>query len=123
MSDPPVTDSRKASVVNGDNGEVETGEDLNVEDDDTEKELSNVIGNGTEEDVLEPDDNFRSLLISPVPTPLLYRPETREMTRLSVAESMQHVLNGHVHRRCPPDDKIIKLCVMGGYTGKHCCFI
>ncbi|XP_076450611.1 NACHT domain- and WD repeat-containing protein 1-like [Babylonia areolata] len=38
------------------------------------------------------------------------------MTRQSLADHVTHVLNGFVHRRCPPDNKTVRLFVMGGYT-------
>ena len=75
-------------------------------------------GEGEGEEETDQDVNFRSLAISPVPTPVLYRPETREMTRLSLVDTVTQVLNGYVHRRCPPDNKVIRLYVMGGFTGK-----
>ena len=135
---PSVKDKRKVSVsdppvVNGDsfrrdsNSEGERNQSPKDNDSaegqlgDSDKELSALItnqdSNQEEEEQADTEVNFRSLVISPVPTPVLYRPETREMTRLSMADTMTQVLDGYVHRRCPPDNKVIRLYIMGGYTG------
>lgn len=70
-----------------------------------------------EEEVEEMEVTFRSINISPVPTPVVHRPETREMTRLSLRDYVTQVLGGHVHRRCPPDNRVIRLYVLSGFTG------
>ncbi|KAL8572753.1 hypothetical protein ACOMHN_030335 [Nucella lapillus] len=124
VSDPPVINSdssRRQSSTDAEANlspkEQEAGEGNAGE---TEKELAELMENAKamapEEEQVEPEVNFRSMVISPVPTPLLYRPETREMSRIGMEESMTQILDGHVHRRCPPDNKIIRLYVMGGYT-------
>ncbi|PVD33550.1 hypothetical protein C0Q70_04807 [Pomacea canaliculata] len=69
-----------------------------------------------EEEVEEMEVTFRSINISPVPTPVVHRPETREMTRLSLRDYVTQVLGGHVHRRCPPDNRVIRLYVLSGFT-------
>ncbi|KAK3608472.1 hypothetical protein CHS0354_010319 [Potamilus streckersoni] len=55
--------------------------------------------------------SFRDLEISPIQTPVLHRPLTREQTRLSITETMKRVLKGHVHRSCPLDNKVFKIYV------------
>ena len=128
VSDPPVVneDSQRQES----NSEAETNQSPKENDSgegeggDFDKELSALMTNQAveeeeEEEQADPEVNFRSLVISPVPTPVLCRPETREMTRLSMTDCMTQVLNGYVHRRCPPDNKIIRLYVMGGYTGQN----
>ncbi|XP_070200834.1 NACHT and WD repeat domain-containing protein 2-like isoform X2 [Littorina saxatilis] len=125
VSDPPVTNSDSSKRES--NSEGETFQNSPKDDDSpteetTDRELAALITNEDsaqpeeEEDPPAPDVNFRNMVISPVPTPVLNRPETREMTRLSMTDTMTQVLSGYVHRRCPPDNKMIRLYVMGGYT-------
>ena len=67
-------------------------------------------------DVLE---NFRKLTVSPVLTPTVARPLTREQTRLSFDDRMIKILKGQVHRACPEGDKTLRVFVCSGFTGKY----
>lgn len=61
--------------------------------------------------------------VSPVATPVMFRPMTREETRLSFNDRMERVLQGQVHVTCPPDDRALKLYVSSGFSGSkstHC---
>ncbi|XP_076471205.1 NACHT and WD repeat domain-containing protein 2-like [Babylonia areolata] len=124
LSDHPVTHTdsprRESSTDVEANPSPEGRLAEQADDGPRDKESSDLVENvediPPEEEPASPDVNFRSMVISPVPTPVLYRPETREMTRVSMAETMTQILDGHVHRRCPPDNKIIHLYVLGGYS-------
>ncbi|KAL5007519.1 hypothetical protein ScPMuIL_016325 [Solemya velum] len=56
-------------------------------------------------------ENFRDLAVSPVQTPVVYRPLTRQQTRLSHDDRRTKILKGQVHRLCPPDSKTLSLYV------------
>lgn len=62
--------------------------------------------------------NFRHLQVSPVQTPHVKRPMTREQTRLSVDDKIHRILNGHVHVSCPTRNKTIRMYLCSGFTGK-----
>ena len=57
------------------------------------------------------------LLISPIPTPVVYRPETRESERMSAEDRRTQMLQGFVNRLCPPDEKVVKLYLASGFVG------
>ena len=63
-------------------------------------------------------EQFRNMDISPVPTPGLMRPATREQTRLSFEERMMKILSGQVHITCPERNKTIRVYICSGFKGK-----
>ena len=64
-------------------------------------------------------ENFRNLTVSPVMTPTVERPLTREQTRLSFDDRMTKILKGQVHRSCPEGDKTLRVYFCSGFTGTH----
>ncbi|XP_052801292.1 uncharacterized protein LOC128232006 isoform X2 [Mya arenaria] len=61
------------------------------------------------------DEHFRHLDVSPVQTPQVIRPMTREQTRLSFDERMSRILRGHVHVTCPIRNKVIRVYLCSGF--------
>lgn len=85
---------------------------------------------GEDEDMLEipafnlEDDSsdygdFRQCQVSPVPTPVLQRPMTREQTRMSHEDKVSDILRGNVNRHCTAESKTIKIYISSGFTGKY----
>ena len=68
-----------------------------------------------------PDEivDFREAPISPVPTPHLFRPETRESGRVSIQEKVQKVLQGHINVKVEPDFKLVRIYLHSHFTGKQ----
>ncbi|XP_060605739.1 uncharacterized protein LOC132758201 isoform X2 [Ruditapes philippinarum] len=62
------------------------------------------------------EQSFRHMDISPIQTPHVLRPMTREQTRLSFGDKIQRILNGEVHVNCPTINKTIKLYVCSGFS-------
>lgn len=62
-------------------------------------------------------ENFRNLTVSPVLTPAVERPLTREQTRLSFDDRITKILSGQVHRACPEGNKSIRIYFCSGFTG------
>ncbi|XP_071100167.1 uncharacterized protein [Haliotis cracherodii] len=90
-----------------------------------ERQTDNEEGQASEEDTgrqtgsdagEEGDISFRRMITSPIQTPVVHRPETRDTARLSSVERRTQILQGYVHRDCPPDDKIMKLYLCSGFA-------
>lgn len=64
------------------------------------------------------EQSFRHMDVSPIQTPHVQRPMTREQTRLSFGDKIQRILNGEVHVSCPTINKSIKLYLCSGFSGK-----
>ena len=62
-------------------------------------------------------ENFRNLTVSPVLTPTVERPLTREQTRMSLDDRVCKVLRGQVHRACPDGDRTIRMFFCSGFKG------
>lgn len=56
--------------------------------------------------------------VSPVPSPLLVRPLTREQTRLTFDDRLQRILCGQVHVHPPNNYKTIQIYVSSGFSGE-----
>lgn len=65
-------------------------------------------------------NSFRDLQVSPVPTPNVFRPMTREQSRIDIEDRMAHILQGRVDLKCPPDHKIIRIYISSDFLGEYC---
>lgn len=63
--------------------------------------------------------DFRQCQVSPVPTPVLQRPMTREQTRISHEDKVSDILNGNVNRYCSANSKTIRIYLSSGFSGKR----
>ena len=63
------------------------------------------------------DAGTEQLDVSPVPTPRLLRPETRDDRRLSLDEQVARMTCGYMDVKYTPLPKIIKIFVHAGTTG------
>ena len=83
-------------------------------DDDVDKEIQNILakddGNSTV--------SFQKLRVSPVPTPIAFRPETREAFISSRDEAIRRVLQGQVNVKCHVTSNILKVFINSAFTGK-----
>ncbi|XP_052243480.1 uncharacterized protein LOC127853228 isoform X2 [Dreissena polymorpha] len=61
-------------------------------------------------------ENFRTMAVSPVQTPHVARPMTREQTRLGFSERMSRILRGHVHITCPLKNRAVRVYLCSGFT-------
>ena len=107
--------------VKKENGEVFalTGVDMGSRiESDTEPELQVVMERNEEEEKSNPT-TFHDLSISPVPTPVVFRPETRDQSRMTITDKVTKILNGQVHVRCPPEPKIIRIFINYAFTGQY----
>ena len=111
-SRPGVT---KETETSGDVNKAGSDENVNKSESDEDNELLTQLGKIMED---EPVEGFRDVHVSPVQTPLLQRPITREQTRLVLNDRIKEVLEGHIHRTCPVDSKVLRLYVCAGFTGK-----
>jgi hypothetical protein len=59
---------------------------------------------------------FSSVEVSPVPTPMVHRPETREAQRYSYDERIERILKGSMNVKVPADSKILRVYVSSGRT-------
>lgn len=104
----------KDQVANGSdkttNGHLSDGD----ESDEELMTLSKVAANE------EPDvnENFRELQVSPVQTPVVFRPITRHKAREN-SDNMADILKGDVHPPCVAESKSVSLYVSAGFTGKY----
>ncbi|XP_053385274.1 uncharacterized protein LOC123535609 isoform X2 [Mercenaria mercenaria] len=62
------------------------------------------------------EQSFRHMDVSPVQTPHVQRPMTREQTRLSFGDKIKRILNGEVHVSCPTINKSIRLYLCSGFS-------
>lgn len=103
-------------------GDVEELKENNVK-----SEQGNGNVSGEDEDMLEIPafnldedssdyDDFRQCQVSPVPTPVLQRPMTREQTRISHEDKVAEILKGNVNRHCKAESKTIKIYVSAGFS-------
>ncbi|XP_076114826.1 uncharacterized protein LOC143082831 isoform X2 [Mytilus galloprovincialis] len=60
--------------------------------------------------------DFRQCQVSPVPTPVLQRPMTREQTRISHEDKVSDILNGNVNRYCSANSKTIRIYLSSGFS-------
>ncbi|ESO83266.1 hypothetical protein LOTGIDRAFT_236714 [Lottia gigantea] len=91
---------------------TETGESV-----DEDEEVFKLTQRKNTEVPIEKKVDFRLLDISPVTTPVVYRPETRENTTLSSGTMMNRVLQGYNYRRCHPESKMIQIYVCSEFVG------
>lgn len=103
----------KDQVANGSdettNGHLSDGD----ESDEELLKLSRVAAN----EELDLNENFRELQVSPVQTPVVFRPVTRHKAREN-SDNMADILKGDVHPRCVAESKSVSLYVSAGFTGK-----
>ncbi|XP_052705223.1 uncharacterized protein LOC128180999 isoform X4 [Crassostrea angulata] len=101
----------KDQVANGSdettNGHLSDGD----ESDEELMTLSKVTANE------EPDvnENFRELQVSPVQTPVVFRPITRHKAREN-SDNMADILKGDVHPPCVAESKSVSLYISAGFT-------
>lgn len=104
----------KDEVANGSdkttNGHLSDGD----ESDEELLKLSRVAANE------EPDlnENFRELQVSPVQTPVVFRPITRHKAREN-SDNYADILKGDVHPPCIAESKSVSLYVSAGFIGKY----
>lgn len=98
----------------GSTGSVHNESDQECED--TQKQNDNVF-DLTRLKTKYAEQSFRTLDISPVQTPHVLRPMTREQTRLSFSDKIKRILNGAVHVTCPTVNKTMRLYLCSGFTG------
>jgi hypothetical protein len=60
----------------------------------------------------------REVMVSPVPTPLLFRPETRQAGRLSLREKRERLLEGDVTVPVNPSAKMLRVYLQSAFSGK-----
>ncbi|XP_061189276.1 uncharacterized protein LOC133197318 [Saccostrea echinata] len=82
------------------------------ESDEEIAELTKLNGNKEEPEVLE---NFRELEVSPVQTPVVFRPITRHKIREN-SDTVTEILKGGVHPPCIAESKSVSLYVSSGFT-------
>ncbi|XP_035825261.1 uncharacterized protein LOC101859566 [Aplysia californica] len=56
------------------------------------------------------------MAVSPIQTPVMSRPETRENQRLTRQERLAQIMNGQVNHKCPADTTVINLYIASGLT-------
>lgn len=100
--------------------EAELGQREFCDEDEEDDELKQITELNTL-DVKTPDVNevesFRKLDVSPIPTPTVLRPVTREQSRHSLSDRVSAVLQGQVHRNCLPESKVIQIYVCSTFYG------
>ncbi|XP_067654406.1 uncharacterized protein [Haliotis asinina] len=110
----PLTSSsskmKKVSVL-----DPQPGSQADKEDQALEEDAEQQTGSDADEDA-GGDISFRQMIISPIQTPVVHRPETRDTVRLSSVQRRTQNLQGYVHRHCPPDNKIMKLYLCSGFA-------
>lgn len=62
--------------------------------------------------------DFRKLNFSPIQTPTLTRPPTREQTMADFADRMTQVLKGKINVRCPVKDNVLRMYICADFLGK-----
>lgn len=116
-----------AVTVNVTNGET-NGNGTPTSEKIKDKHVPDTNGHGSDDETLEipafnlDDDSsdccdFRECQVSPVPTPVLQRPMTREQTRMSHEDRVSAVIHGNVNRYCSADSKTIKIYLASGFSG------
>lgn len=115
FSSKPVLPNIQDQMTNGEdvgkattNGHVAESE----ESDDELMDLSKKRGN-EESDM---NENFRELQVSPVQTPVVFRPITRHKAREN-SDNMADILRGDVHLPCVAESKSVSLYISAGFTG------
>ncbi|CAH1785829.1 unnamed protein product [Owenia fusiformis] len=79
------------------------------------QEMPHIINK--DESTIDENDNIRrKVAMSPVQTPLVNRPESRQSRIFSVEERMTRILQGEVHLECPHTDKVITIYISSAFT-------
>ncbi|XP_064634336.1 uncharacterized protein LOC135492092 isoform X2 [Lineus longissimus] len=89
-----------------------TKEKSTLSDHETDQEIQYLSREETDMD----NESFSSLEVSPVPTPMVYRPETREAQRYSYEERVARILKGSMNIKVPADSKILRIYVSSAFT-------
>ncbi|KAK3101872.1 hypothetical protein FSP39_006946 [Pinctada imbricata] len=91
----------------------EVDEGIKTSESEEEQDLLAQLGKITEEEIFE---GFRDVVVSPVQTPVLQRPLTREQTRLEMRDRISEILRGHIQRACPCNNKVLRMYVCADFS-------
>lgn len=115
FSSKPVLPNIQDQMTNvEDAGKVTTNGHV-AESEESDEELMDLSKKrGNEESDL--NENFRELQVSPVQTPVVFRPITRHKAREN-SDNMADILRGDVHLPCVAESKSVSLYISAGFTG------
>ena len=65
-----------------------------------------------------PVEDYQSTVVSPVTTPLMIRPETRQLCELTMAEKVHLIVQGQMDIKMAPDKKSVRVFIHSAFTGK-----
>ena len=77
----------------------------------------NMVDQELEDVLLKEVMSEPEVTISPVPTPYMFRPETRDHNRLTVEEKVKSILGGNVMTSFVPDKRTVTIFISGHCTG------
>ncbi|XP_048730738.1 uncharacterized protein LOC125647914 isoform X3 [Ostrea edulis] len=110
---PEINNQEQLAMDNEVRDEKTNGHVTESEESDEEiTELAKLNGKNEESSVLE---SFRDLVVSPVQTPVVFRPITRHRAREN-SDTVADILKGGVHPPCIAESKSVTLYVSSGFT-------
>ncbi|XP_013420669.1 uncharacterized protein LOC106180985 isoform X2 [Lingula anatina] len=114
----PQNNDDKSELINDSNKEKENTLSIGPEREHSVFTLTRTKNNSpTElEDQNDDSSNFRKLAVSPVPTPSILRPMTREKIRVDMEDRIDRILQGRLDVLVPPDHRIIKIYISSEFT-------
>nr|XP_022332826.1 uncharacterized protein LOC111130267 isoform X3 [Crassostrea virginica] len=114
FSSKPVLPNIQDQMTNvEDAGKVTTNGHV-AESEESDEELMDLSKKrGNEESDM--NENFRELQVSPVQTPVVFRPITRHKAREN-SDNMADILRGDVHLPCVAESKSVSLYISAGFT-------
>ena len=87
-------------------------------EDGIEEEIERVLTQDSEDVMSQQEVTSQpEVVVSPVPTPYMYRPETRDQQRLSLQERVRRILRGSVVTSFVPDKRLVTIFISGHCTG------
>ncbi|KAK6191904.1 hypothetical protein SNE40_003480 [Patella caerulea] len=115
--EPSVEVKQKKSVTMAATTAGETTTEAESMDEDDKEVFELTQHKPPETPVVEKRVGFRLTDVSPVTTPIAFRPETRENTALSTVNKIKQIVKGYVQRRCRTESRIINLYVCSEFVG------